>query len=72
MYLNNFKKQNEIFNKLNEEISLDSGSENSSKDESFEKISSSSDKNIDIKLNKDEIINEKKERKDSIKSNDDF
>ena len=72
LYLNNFKKQNEIFNKLNEEISLDSGSENSSKDESFEKISSSSDKNIDIKLNKDEIINEKKERKDSIKSNDDF
>ena len=72
LYINNFKKQREIFNILNEEVSLESGSENSSKDESFEKISSSSDKNIDIKLNKDEIINEKKQRKDSIKSDDDF
>jgi hypothetical protein len=69
LYLNLFKNQNEILNKLNEDVSFGIDSDNSSKDESFEKIKSPSDNNINIK---DEITKEKKERKDSINSGDDF
>ena len=69
LYLNRFKNQNDILNKLNEDVSFGIESDNSSKDESFEKIKSPSDNNINIK---DEITKEKKERKDSINSGDDF
>ena len=73
MYSSNFQKKNQIFDKLNEEISFESDSENSSKDESFEKSSSLKDKSMNSKLNNDNNSSEeKKERKDSNKSGDDF
>ena len=66
LYLNNYKAQIQIFNKLNEGISFESDSENSSKEDSFENMNSFSDKNNEEK-NKG-----KKERNNSIKSDDDF
>jgi hypothetical protein len=60
LYFNHFKNQNDILNKLNEDVSFGIDSDNSSKDESFEKIKSPSDNNINIK---DEITKEKKKEK---------
>ena len=65
-YLNNYKTQSQILEKLKEELSFESDSENSSKDESFEDVNNISDKK------NNENKKENKERKDSIKSGDDF
>ena len=67
LYKNKYKKQIEVFNILNEIISLESDSETSSKDENFENIETNN-----IKNNKEEKskIN-KKDRSNSINSKDD-
>jgi hypothetical protein len=65
LYLNKYKKQSEIFDKLNEIISLESDSETSSKDENFDNIENSETNNT--KKN-----NKKKEKSESINSEDDF
>ena len=68
LYINKYNKQSEIFNKLNEIISLESDSETSSKDENFENLENS--ENSSIKINNKK--KEKKERNESINSEDDF
>ena len=65
LYINKNKKQNEVFDILNETISLDSDSE-TSKDENFENIEINNTKN-----NKEEKSKIKKDRSDSISSQDD-
>ena len=68
MYINKYNKQIEIFNKLNEYISLESDSENSSKEENFEFIETNN-----IKNNSEENSKIKqKERNNSVNSKDDF
>ena len=72
LYLKNYNTQHDIFNKVNEVLSLESDSENSSKDESLDNKEFNNDKNESNKEKNSDNLDNKKERKNSINSGDDF